>query len=546
MCDKGCIGVFMKDKAYVLLNGRVILEVPRRANGLWYIQPHSQPQPQPQPNPIPADAIQCNAIANVYQIWRLKEAMQFLHAALGSPAKSTMLRAARQGILPPWPLLTAQNIHKHLVETMTTAKGHLQRVRKNVRSQAPLRAGIMRISMSFKKPRQMQSGGNRYIFLLYTYDGYAILMECMKTRADTEMKRVYKKSYARLEKRGIKPEFKVMDNEASNMICEWMEKNNIAYQKVPPDNHRANITERCIETGKHHIISILAGTDNAFLINQWDHLIPQAEWTLNMLRPCRLNPKLSAKTYTEGHHDYNHVPFVLLGWRTLVFEDPDRRASWAYHGIEGFAVGPAPEHYRCTTCWIPTTGADQISDTSMIFPPTHMTLPSLPTPEETVNEAARELGRVLQQMATDNPVYAHLGTYAGLKQLSDIVHPATTRTKAQRVEQEELQRVSTEQNSPARACPNAHVIPFDDDEVAPPQRVPPEDEPRLAPRPARQLRDTLYNKPILPSTHRYPTRHKALNILLQQHNIQPPPSSPPPCQPNAIQHPRLLHQRHLG
>ncbi|KAL7524278.1 hypothetical protein ACHAWF_000888 [Thalassiosira exigua] len=136
-----------------------------------------------------------------------------------------------------------------------------------------------------------------------------------------------------------------MVNEASNMICEWMEKNNIAYHKVPPDNHRANIAERCIETGKHHIISILAGTDDAFPINQWDRLITQAEWTLNMLRPCRLNPKLSAYTYMEGHHDYTRVPFIPLGWRTLVFEDPERRASCAYHGIEAFAVAPAPEHY---------------------------------------------------------------------------------------------------------------------------------------------------------------------------------------------------------
>ncbi|KAL7550663.1 hypothetical protein ACHAWF_013882 [Thalassiosira exigua] len=211
--------------------------------------------------------------------------------------------------------------------------------------------------------------GNRYLFFLYTYDGNVVLMETMKSRADNEMKRVYEKSYARLDKRGIKPQFNIMDNEASNMICEWMEKENIAYQKVPPDNHRANIAERCIETGKHHFISILAGTDDAFPINQWDRLITQAEWTLNMLRPCRINPKISAYTYLECHHDYNHVPFVPMGWRALVYEDPERRASWAYHGVEGFAVAPAPDHYRCTTCWIPSTGGERKSDTVMFSPP---------------------------------------------------------------------------------------------------------------------------------------------------------------------------------
>ncbi|KAL7535085.1 hypothetical protein ACHAWF_005043 [Thalassiosira exigua] len=39
-----------------------------------------------------------------------------------------------------------------------------------------------------------------------------------------------------------------------------------------------------------------------------------------------------------------------------------------------------PLHYRCTTCWIPSTGAERISDTIMMFPPVHMTLPILPTP----------------------------------------------------------------------------------------------------------------------------------------------------------------------
>ncbi|KAL7550666.1 LOW QUALITY PROTEIN: hypothetical protein ACHAWF_013885 [Thalassiosira exigua] len=185
--------------------------------------------------------------------------MQVLHAALGFPAKTTLL-------IPPWPLITAHNIHNHLVETMATAKGHLQRVRKNVRSQAPLRAGINIESDSDNVVKQKaktnavyvlvfdtmrfndtaytdltgpfpftSARGNRYLFFLYTYDGNAILMEAMKSRADNEMKRVYEKSYEQLAKRGIKPQFNIMDNEASNMICEWMEKENIAYQKVPPE-----------------------------------------------------------------------------------------------------------------------------------------------------------------------------------------------------------------------------------------------------------------------------------------------------------------------
>ncbi|KAL7550664.1 hypothetical protein ACHAWF_013883 [Thalassiosira exigua] len=39
LCDKDCNGMFTKDKAWVTYKGRVILKAPRRANGLWYLQP---------------------------------------------------------------------------------------------------------------------------------------------------------------------------------------------------------------------------------------------------------------------------------------------------------------------------------------------------------------------------------------------------------------------------------------------------------------------------------------------------------------------------
>ncbi|KAL7529987.1 hypothetical protein ACHAWF_003197 [Thalassiosira exigua] len=318
-----------------------------------------------------------------------------------------------------------------------------------------------------------------------------------------------------------------MDNEASNMICEWMEKENAAYQKVPHDNHRTNIAECCIETGKHHFISILAGTDDAFPINQWDQLITQAEWTLNMLRPCHINPKISIYAYLEDHHDYNRVPF--------------RRASWACHGVKGFAIAPAPEHYRCITCWIPSTGGERKSDTVMFFPPKDAMIPSLPTPEETVNEAARELGKALQQMATTNPLYSHLGTFAGLKQLTGIVRQATPNAQAQRVAKETVpvQRLSEQARDAPQANAQPQAIPFEDDEIDQHQRVG-DDDPIPAPRKpsTRTLRDPLFNRPTLPSTHRYPIRHKALNILLQQKGIQLPPKPATPQPATSI--PNLL------
>ena len=100
-----------------------------------------------------------------------------------------------------------------------------------------------------------------------------------------------------------------------------------------------------------------------------------------MLRPCRINPKLSADAFLEGQHDYNDIPFPPLGWRMLIFEGPEKHSSWDFHGVEGFSVGPAEKNYSCYKGWVPTTGAERISDTVVFFLPQKYTydLPAPPT-----------------------------------------------------------------------------------------------------------------------------------------------------------------------
>ena len=75
----------------------------------------------------------------------------------------------------------------------------------------------------------------------------------------------------------------------------------------------------------------------------------------------------------------------------LIFEGPEKRSSWGFHGVEGFSVGPAERNYRCYKGWVPTTGAERISDTLVFFPPIKYTydLPAPPTQEEVVQEAAK-------------------------------------------------------------------------------------------------------------------------------------------------------------
>jgi hypothetical protein len=67
-------------------------------------------------------------------------------------------------------------------------------------------------------------------------------------------------------------------------------------------------------------------------------------------------------------YDFNKCPIAPLGIKVVAHIPPEERASWAHHGIFGFYVGPAPEHYRCYQIYIPSTKGIRISDCLEWFP----------------------------------------------------------------------------------------------------------------------------------------------------------------------------------
>ena len=94
--------------------------------------------------------------------------------------------------------------------------------------------------------------GNKYLDIAYSYDANGILIEAMKSKYDSEMLRVFDKVYKRLTSRGTKPTFHVMDIEASSAVVDWLQRvKQVDAQKVSTQNHRENLAERIIETGKH-------------------------------------------------------------------------------------------------------------------------------------------------------------------------------------------------------------------------------------------------------------------------------------------------------
>ena len=165
--------------------------------------------------------------------------------------------------------------------------------------------------------------------------------------------------------------------------------NGITYQLVPPVMHRRNAAERCIRTFKNNFVDGPSSKDNRFTLHLWDRLLPQATITLNMLRASRRNPKMSAYTTLGGEFDTNKTPLAPPGMKVVIHENPDKRASWAAHGVDGWYLGLALEHYRCYRVYVNNTRSERNVDTVGFFPQ-HTKVPSIAA-NDAATTAAQDL-----------------------------------------------------------------------------------------------------------------------------------------------------------
>jgi hypothetical protein len=118
------------------------------------------------------------------------------------------------------------------------------------------------------------------------------------------------------------------------------------YQLVPLGVHRRDAAERAICTFKNHFIAGLCSTDKNFPLHLWDHLVPQAKLTLNMLRGSRLNPKASALTQLNDYFDINCTPIVPPGIRVLTHVKSANWTTWSPHAEDGWYIGSTMNSYQ--------------------------------------------------------------------------------------------------------------------------------------------------------------------------------------------------------
>jgi hypothetical protein len=445
LCDHGCIAIFDRNTVQITFNNATVLQGHRNHNtGLWYVDVQS-------PSIMPPLHQACS----VYHTTTLPELIQFLHATCFSPSQSTFIAAIQAGYLLTWPGLTAGLVAKYLPKSLATAKGHLDQQRKHIRSTAIKHASTIIDDTDFTLPTEVpsithlafaniidatqetgkmysditgrfpvqSSRGHKYIFVLYDYDSNAILVEPLKSRAAAEILRAFQVLYARLRQAGRQPQLYFLDNEASALLKSHLHDVQVHYQLVPPHIHRRNAAERAIRTFKNHFVAGLASTDTKFPLHLWDRLLPQAELTLNLLRPARVNPKLSAYALLHGNFNFDATPLAPPGTRVLIHEKPEVRTSWAPHGTDGWYLGPASEHYRCYRVYATATASERISDTVEFFPE-HTKLPYCSSADAAVL-AAKQLIAALKYPVAAAPI-APIGTHqlAALEQLANIFNTA--------------------------------------------------------------------------------------------------------------------------
>ncbi len=120
---------------------------------------------------------------------------------------------------------------------------------------------------------------------------------------------------------------------------------------------------------QNHLISAFLSTHPDFPDDLWDRLLPYAEITLNVLRPWRPDPTLSA--WSGLHHlsyDFSAHPLHPPGQLCLAFSSPDHHDTWAPHGDRAFTLSPALTHYRCQRVYVVSSRSERITLTLAHFP----------------------------------------------------------------------------------------------------------------------------------------------------------------------------------
>jgi hypothetical protein len=461
LADDGCKISLTANNIIVTKNNKTILKGIRdTVSTLWMIPIKHHKKALLLAQDLPSVPV-LHAANSAYHQPTIAKLMAFHNATIGSLPVKTLCNAIDNDWLTLFPGLTSKAIKKHLPKSISTTMGHLHMIRKGIRSTVtPTINEIMNEELDpepeLQPPRHITnrqhfvgvetiafedlkgiiatdlpgrfpttSGqGNSYVMVMYDYDSNTINAVAIKNRKKESLIKGCNELYEDLKKAGINPVLHRLDNETSADLIREIEAKGMDYQIASPGDHRLNHAEGAIQTFKNHFIAVLYGADSGFPAKQWDQLIKQAVMTLNMCRPSRINPKLSAYQQVWGNFDFNKTPLAPPGCKVVVHERAMERGAWACQGIVGYYIEPAMHHYRNYTSYIPETRGIRTTNTLEFFPDKV----DMPTTSSTdrLARATENLADILQQPHPATP-FLQQGTVINdaMEQLSKIFSPPT-------------------------------------------------------------------------------------------------------------------------
>ncbi len=278
LTDHGCTWHSSGSNRLVIQNkkGVTILVAKREASTGLYIIDASQPLGRPIVPPATTGLASGIKATQQAQSAVAKETVgpriKLLHGSLGFPVTSTWCKAIDEGYYPTVPYLKSKSVCRFLDPSTITAKGHMDQQYANTRSTKPKAKppptliNIDEHSEDFFPTDQLehrtnhiysacepitgqvfsdQTGkftptsvsGNCYMMVIYVYDCNAILAEAMPNRTKESMVAAYQQIHTKLCSCGFKPQLQRLDNEASQLLKDFLYDNNIDFQLTPAHIH---------------------------------------------------------------------------------------------------------------------------------------------------------------------------------------------------------------------------------------------------------------------------------------------------------------------
>jgi len=334
------------------------------------------------------------------------ERVHFYHAALGYPTVAGLVAAMKSHLTLPG--ITAADVLANPPKTEATSKGHLRQHLKGVQSTkssrkkstaaksavevqdsegvdkgtpndiviepvipavnpdqvlvtresipgfaedgAPEKAGDAMVSFLVGKLSADTTGklqvnsvmGHSAVHVSYIQSANYIRLNSIKNR--TEVNDMVMKTYNEAIALGHNINLVLTDNEMSGTAKAYFAKLKVPQKMVEPYNHRANDTERHIQTVKRHVIATLAGRDSECALANWDKAVQMAELTLSLLRRGTSEGQSSYHSYFGKAYDFNANPIAPWGVKVQAFVPKALRKSWGYRSKVAFYMGPA--NYR--------------------------------------------------------------------------------------------------------------------------------------------------------------------------------------------------------